>query len=273
MADALGFEEGQLSYTQEQWLKRLWDSARESATSRASGRQGDYGHVQRLIQDLNGLIKKSRKPDAVFPDGVPQVNTAELIDLRNKLMDLPNMIKNPASAQYAKAMRLQDAYEYGLQHTPKSIKQYKFNAPDEELAFYRGVLDKAKNNPETANIAKEVMKQADVLADAKVPRAEELLRNLEKRSKFYENAEALGAKASNKVWGSSGNKNISLPTSSTKMILDTAQDILTGRKYRKLGKYILDPAKEIAPLNIIPYYNFGQQTTNALIRALSETGE
>lgn len=270
LADALGFEQGQLSYTQEQWLKRLWDSARESATSRAAGRQGDYGHVQRFIQDLNGLIKKSRRPDAIFPDGTPQVNTAELIDLRNKFMDLPNMIKNPVSAQYAKAMRLQDAYEYGLQHSPKSIKQYNFNTPDEELAFYRGVLDKAKNNPEIANVAKEVMKQADVLADAKVPRAEELLRNLEKRSKFYENAEALGAKADKKVWGSSGIKNISLPTSSVKMILDAAQDIATGRKYRKLGKYILDPTKEIAPLNIIPYYNFGQQTTNALIRALSE---
>ena len=39
-------------------------------------------------------------------------------------MNLPNMIKNPVAAQYAKAMRLQDAYEYGLQHSPKSIKQY-----------------------------------------------------------------------------------------------------------------------------------------------------
>lgn len=270
LADALGFERGQLSHTQEQWLKRRWDSAREAATSRGAGRQGDYGHVQRVLQDLNADIRASRKPQPLSTAKEAQVSTAELIDLRNKLMNLPKMKKNPYNEQYARAMRLEDAYESGLQHTPKRIKKYDIQTPEEQLAFDRGVMDRIINNPETSNVAKNAKAQADVFVNSKTQGANDLLSRLRDISNYYDNAESLGAKAYNKVWGDAVRKNYSVPTSSTKMMLDAVQDVLTGRKYRKLGKYIIDPTKKIEPLNIIPYYNFGQQSTNAFIRAIDK---
>lgn len=270
LADELGFEEGQLSHRQEQVLKRLWDDARESATSRAAGRQGDYGHIQRVAQDLNGLIRKSKQPQPISTAGESQVSTAELIDLRNKFMSLPKMKQNPYNAPYAKAMRLQDAYEDGLQHTSNSVKKYDIQSPEEQLAFERGVMDRVKMNPETTNIASKGVDMGDVLANSKVPNANNLLTNIRNHNNYYNNAESLRKKAYNKVWGGTVGQNIPTGTSAIKMVLDTAQDMLTGRKYRKLGKYILNPQRKIDPLNIIPYYNFGQQSTNALIRALSE---
>ena len=260
-----------LSFDQEDVFKDVWESAYKATATRDGGNYGDLKHTRKVIEYLNDMIEGSKKPSPINVNGKPKPLTKDLADLKtkflNRMSELGDESIREANRNYAANMRLQDAYEYGTQHSVGKFKDYGFKTQAEKDAFLRGVIDKASNNPETTNVAENVLGQIKVLRQTDRVKADKLSSALEKTKDTYKRLSNLDNKAFNKIEGFS-QKKTKIPTIST--ALDTLQDIATGRKYRRAGKYLLNPQKHpLAEPDLIPYYNFGQQATNALIRELT----
>ena len=274
MAKAFGLKD--LSITQRKKLNQAGAEAYSNLAKSAKDKEiiGQLGFLQETEAILTDMADAAKKAEgALSPVKKATRESLQIEAVKEKLLDKiaeqGDETLQLARRNYKTAMRIQNAFDEGKKYTAESIKDYALKTPLEKDAFLMGTLYKAEVNP-TKNVAQRILDNLSVLRDVDPKKSRQVEPLLRKLSLSYNEGTKLGNRAIANT--ERRLKDFNIPT--TSVLLNKAKDIATARKFRKASKYILDPQKHpLVEPNIIPYYNFGQQTTNALIRALSETGE
>lgn len=269
-AKAFGLND--LSITQRKKLNQAGAKAYSNLAKSAEEKEiiGQLGFLQETEAILTDMADAAKKTEGALSSVKKATSESLQIEsLKEKLLDeiaaQGDETLQLRRKDYKTAMRIQNAFDEGKKYTAESIKDYDLKTPLEKDAFLMGTLYKAEINP-TKNVAKRILDNLSVLRNVDPKKARQVEPLLRKLSLSYDEGTKLGNRAIANT--ERRLKDFNIPT--TSFLLNKAKDIATARKFRKASKHILDPKKHpLAEPNIIPYYNSGQQTTNALIRELS----
>ena len=270
LAKAFGLKD--LSITQRKKLNQAGVEAYSNLAKSAKDKEiiGQLGFLQETEAILTDMADAAKKTEGALSPVKKATRESLQIDavkekLLDKIAEQGDETLQLARKDYKTAMKIQNAFDEGKKHTAESIKDYSLKTPQEKDAFLMGTLYKAEVNP-TKNVAQRILDNLSVLRDVDPKKARQVEPLLRKLSLSYDEGTKLGNRAIANT--ERRLKDFNIPT--TSVLLNKAKDIATARKFRKANKYILDPQKyKLAEPNIIPYYNVGQQGTNALIRELA----
>ena len=270
LSKAFGLKD--LSITQRKKLNQAGAEAYSNLAKSAKdkeiiGRLGFLQETEAILTDMADAAKKTE--GALSPVKKATRESLQIDAVKEKLLDKiaeqGDETLQLARKDYKTAMKIQNAFDEGKKHTAESIKDYSLKTPQEKDAFLMGTLYKAEVNP-TKNVAQRILDNLSVLRDVDPKKARQVEPLLRKLSLSYSE----GAKLGNRAIANTERrlKDFNIPT--TSVLLNKGRDVITGRKYRKAVKHILNPQKHpLAEPNLMPYYNFGQQGANALIRELA----
>lgn len=270
-AKAFGLKD--LSITQRKKLNQAGAEAYSNLAKSTKEKEiiGQLGFLQETESILTDMADAAKKAEgALSPVKKATRESLQIEAVKEKLLDKiaeqGDETLQFVRKDYKTAMRIQNAFDEGKKYTAESIKDYSLKTPLEKDAFLMGTLYKAEVNP-TKNVAQRILDNLSVLRDVDPKKARQVEPLLRKLSLSYSEGTKLGNRAIANT--ERRLKDFNIPT--TSVLLNKAKDIATARKFRKASKYILDPQKHpLVEPNLIPYYNFGQQTTNALIRELEK---
>ena len=269
-AKAFGLND--LSITQRKKLNQAGAEAYSNLAKSTKDKEiiGQLGFLQETEAILTDMADAAKKVEgALSPVKKATRESLQIEAVKEKLLDKiaeqGDETLQLARRNYKTAMRIQNAFDEGKKYTAESIKDYALKTPLEKDAFLMGTLYKAEVNP-TKNVAQRILDNLSVLRDVDPKKSRQVEPLLRKLSLSYNE----GIKLGNRAIANTERrlKDFNIPTVS--VLLNKTKDIATARKFRKASKHILDPQKHpLAEPNLMPYYNFGQQATNALIRELA----
>lgn len=262
IADVVGLKG--LSQPQRETFKNAWERGLKEIPIDSQAKTGSLLHVQETNKILNDKIST-----AVESGKMEKV--AKLMQIKSQFNDVVSQKGGDALSSltkpYAEAQRINDFYELGLKMSPTSYKAVgqekllKNLTNEQKSAFVKGIVDRATAMGDLRATADTISKNMGALKILDANKAETLSKGLQQISESQDRLKSLTNVATDVL----RNK----PKTSILNVKKKAEDVLLGKKRRREINYLLKPDKQVAEPNIIPYYNFGQQATNALIRELA----
>lgn len=228
------------------------DKALKTGLSKTNAKAGSLESLNKVKQEINEMISKAQSTDK-------SSEVWQLQELKTKFDNaMPEGLK-AVDTDFARAKRLEDAFERGTHYNPNNVAGADTIAalmPEEQNAFAQGLFKRINNNSLTGkSLADEALKYENTLSqvlpgDVYNP----LMESLNRQSTRFGRLSELGRAAENRLRVPEGSRFFGREQLESKgsMIgsaLDWANNLLRGRAIRRASMDLLDPTFIGRPLS------------------------
>ena len=220
------------------------DKALKTGLSKTNMKAGSLESLNKVKQEINEMISKAKATDR--PSEVWQLQ-----ELKGKFDNaMPEGLKE-VDAGFARAKRLEDAFERGTHYNPNNVTGADTIAAmtsDEQNAFAQGLFKRINNNSLTGkSLADEALKYENTLSQVlPVDVYDRLLQGLNRQSTKFGRLSELGWAAESRLKTSEGTRFFSREQLESKGSLigsghDWINNLLRGRAIRRASMDLLNP--------------------------------
>ena len=234
------------------WQMGQLDKALKTGLSKTNMKAGSLESLNKVKQEINEMISKVQSTDK--PSEVWQLQ-----ELKGKFDNaMPQGLKE-VDAGFARAKRLEDAFDKGTHYNPNNVTgadTIAAMAPDEQNAFAQGLFKRINNNSLTdKSLADEALKYENTLAQVLPGDVyNRLIQGLNRQSTKFGRLSELGRVAENRLKTPEGTRFFGREQLESKgsMIgsgLDWINNLLRGRAIRRAALDLMNPNFVGRPLN------------------------
>ena len=228
------------------------DRALKTGLSKTNMKAGSLESLNKVKQEINEMISKAKATDR--PSEVRQLQ-----ELKNRFDNaMPEGLKE-VDAGFARAKRLEDAFERGTHYNPNNVSgtdTIAAMAQDEQNAFAQGLFKRINNNSLTGkSLADEALKYENTLAQVLPGDVyNRLAQGLNRQSLRFGRLSELGNAAERRLRTPEGarffgREQLESPGSMIGSAADWANNLLRGRAIRRAALDLMDPNFTGRPLN------------------------
>ena len=228
------------------------DRALKTGLSKTNMKAGSLESLNMVMQELGEMISKAKATDR--PSEVRQLQ-----ELKNRFDNaMPEGLKE-VDAGFARAKRLEDAFERGTHYNPNNVSgtdTIAAMAQDEQNAFAQGLFKRINNNSLTdKSLADEALKYENTLAQVLPGDVyNRLAQGLNRQSLRFGRLSELGNAAERRLRTPEGTRffgreQLESPGSMIGSAADWANNLLRGRAIRRAALDLMDPNFTGRPLN------------------------
>ena len=233
------------------WQMGQLDKALKTGLSKTNMKAGSLESLNKVKQEINEMISKAQATDR--PSEVRQLQ-----ELKSKFDNaMPEGLKE-VDAGFARAKRLEDAFDRGTHYNPNNVTGADTIAAmtsDEQNAFAQGLFKRINNNSLTGkSLADEALKYKNTLAQVLPGDVyNRLIQGLNRQSTKFGRLSELGRAAENRLKTPEGTRFFGREQLESKGALigsglDWINNLLRGQAIRRASMDLLDPTFVGRPL-------------------------
>ncbi len=233
------------------WQMGQLDKALKTGLSKTNMKAGSLESLNKVKQEINEMISKAQSTDK--PSEVWQLQ-----ELKSKFDNaMPEGFKE-VDAGFARAKRLEDAFDKGTHYNPNNVTGADMVAamtPDEQNAFAQGLFKRINNNSLTGkSLADEALKYKNTLSQVLPGDVyNRLIQGLNRQSTKFGRLSELGRAAENRLKTPEGTRFFGREQLESKGALigsglDWINNLLRGQAIRRASMDLLDPTFVGRPL-------------------------